>query len=125
MSDYYKFGKVQVLDISRHLTSNAGQAVQYIARSCRLDGNNKGKVESDLRKAIDFLRDELDRVETANRSEAGLLNILHNASVGDLQTVDGNEYWRKIGPDTWDVAAGCSSLFQLRSQDLAKRLSND
>lgn len=62
MSDYYKFGKVQVLDISRHLTSNAGQAVQYIARSCRLDGNNKGEVEADLRKAIDFLTDELDRI---------------------------------------------------------------
>lgn len=62
MSDYYKFGKVQVLDISRHLTSNAGQAVQYIARSCRLDGNNKGEVEADLRKAIDLLEDELDRI---------------------------------------------------------------
>ena len=24
MSDYYKFGDVQVIDISRHLTSNGG-----------------------------------------------------------------------------------------------------
>lgn len=70
MSDYYKFGKVQVLDISRHLTSNAGQAVQYIARSCRLDGNNKGEVEADLRKAIDFLKDELRRV--GGTSETGM-----------------------------------------------------
>lgn len=70
MSDYYKFGNVQVLDISRHLTSNAGQAVQYIARSCRLDGNNKGEVEADLRKAIDFLEDELRRV--GGTSETGM-----------------------------------------------------
>ena len=67
MSDYYKFGKVEVLDISRHLTSNAGQAVQYIARSCRLDGNNKGDVEGDLRKAIDFLKDEIDRVSSHDK----------------------------------------------------------
>lgn len=62
MSDYYKFGDVQVLDISRHLTSNAGQALQYIARSSRLDGNNKGDTAGDLRKAIDFLRDEIARL---------------------------------------------------------------
>ena len=62
MSDYYKFGKVEVLDISRHLTSNAGQAVQYIARSSRLDGNNNGDTVGDLCKAIDFLRDEIGRL---------------------------------------------------------------
>ena len=62
MSDYYKFGKVQVIDISRHLTSNAGQALQYIARSSRIDGNNKGDTVRDLQKAIDFLRDEIGRL---------------------------------------------------------------
>lgn len=62
MSDYYKFGDVQVIDISRHLTSNAGQALQYIARSSRLDGNNKGDTVGDLCKAIDFLRDEIGRL---------------------------------------------------------------
>lgn len=62
MSDYYKFGDVQVIDISRHLTSNAGQALQYIARSSRLDGNNKGDTVGDLCKAVDFLRDEIGRL---------------------------------------------------------------
>ena len=62
MSDYYKFDNVQVIDISRHLTSNAGQALQYIARSSRLDGNNKGDTVGDLRKAIDFLHDEIGRL---------------------------------------------------------------
>ena len=63
MSDYYRFpGGFEVLDISRHLTSNAGQALQYIARSSRLDGNNKGDTVGDLCKAIDFLRDEIGRL---------------------------------------------------------------
>lgn len=62
MCDYYKFGDVQVIDISRHLTSNTGQALQYIARSSRLDGNNKGDTVGDLRKAIDFLQDEIGRL---------------------------------------------------------------
>lgn len=62
MSDYYKFGDVQVIAISRHLTSNSGQALQYIARSSRLDGNNKGDTVGDLRKAIDFLGDEIARL---------------------------------------------------------------
>ena len=63
MSDYYRFpGGFEVLDISRHLTSNAGQALQYIARSSRLDGNNKGDTVGDLCKAIDFLRDEIGQL---------------------------------------------------------------
>lgn len=100
MSDYYKFGKVQVLDISRHLTSNAGQAVQYIARSSRLDGNNKGEVELDLRKAIDFLKDELRRV--SDRPEYGgntreWAEWLSDRSDGyGFVTPDG-DYWERSG----------------------------
>lgn len=60
---YYHFpGGVQVLDISRHLTSNAGQVVQYVARSSRLDGLNKGDVLGDLKKAKDLLEDEIARL---------------------------------------------------------------
>lgn len=59
---YYQFpGGLQPLHLSRHLTSNAGQAVQYLARSSRLDGVSKGQDESDLNKALDFIRDEIDR----------------------------------------------------------------
>ncbi len=66
MGDYYKFGDKQVWDISRHLTGNAAQAVQYIARSCRLDGMNKHadleeRIE-DLDKARDMLLDEIWRL---------------------------------------------------------------
>lgn len=125
MSDYYKFGDVQVLDISRHLTSNSGQALQYIARSSRLDGNNKGDTAGDLRKAIDFLRDELKRVDIDNRAEAGLLKILKNANIGHHHTVDGEEYWRKLGPDTWEPISGKRPLRMMNNDGLAKRLSND
>lgn len=66
MGDYYKFGDTQVWDISRHLTGNAAQAVQYIARSCRLDGLNKYadlvKRIEDLDKARDMLLDEIYRL---------------------------------------------------------------
>lgn len=59
---YYQFpGGLQPLHLSRHLTSNAGQAVQYLARSSRLDGVSKGQDEDDLNKALDFIRDEIDR----------------------------------------------------------------
>lgn len=125
MSDYYKFGDVQALDISRHLTSNSGQALQYIARSSRLDGSNKGDTVGDLRKAIDFLRDELKRVEAENRTEAGLIRIFRNANIGDLHTVDGEEYWQKIDDGLWKITAGDGPLEIMDEQDLAGRLSND
>lgn len=61
---YYQFGDVQVKDISQHLTSLGGQALQYVARSTRLDGNNKGEQVKDLKKAIDLIRWEIERLET-------------------------------------------------------------
>lgn len=61
--DYYDFpGGVQVKDISAHLTSFGGQALQYIARSTRLDGMNKGKQVTDLRKAIKLIEWEIERL---------------------------------------------------------------
>lgn len=61
---YYQFpGGVEVRQISAHLTSFGGQALQYIARSCRLDGGNKGEQVSDLKKVIDFCNWEIQRLE--------------------------------------------------------------
>lgn len=54
---------VEVRDISAHLTSFGGQAVQYIARSTRLDGVVKGLPIQDLKKAIQLLEWEVDRLE--------------------------------------------------------------
>lgn len=60
---YYQFGDVEVLDISEHLTGNAAQVVQYVARSSRLDGQTKGEDLADLHKARDFLDREILRRE--------------------------------------------------------------
>lgn len=61
---YYAFpGGVRVHQISGHLTSFGGQALQYIARSTRLDGQNKGDTAENLRKAIRFLNLEIERIE--------------------------------------------------------------
>lgn len=61
---YYLFpGGTQVNWISEHLTSNGGQAVQYIARATRLDRCNKGERAKDISKAIDMLFCELARIE--------------------------------------------------------------
>ncbi|MBF6085167.1 hypothetical protein IU485_27725 [Nocardia cyriacigeorgica] len=68
--NHYQFpGGVQLRQISAHLTSFGGQAVQYVGRATRLDEQaNKhptieGRIE-DLNKAINFLRWEIERLET-------------------------------------------------------------
>ena len=62
--DHYKFpGGAEVINISEHLTSNAGQAVQYLARACRIDGRVKGNPVEDVKKALWFAQRELDRLE--------------------------------------------------------------
>ena len=61
-------GKTQVKDVAQHLTGNSSQAVQYVARSSRLDGNNKSKHRAgrlqDLKKAADMIVAEVQRVAT-------------------------------------------------------------
>lgn len=54
---------VQVIDVTRWLTGNAAQAVQYIARSSRVDEVYKGDRVKDLRKALDFINNEIERLE--------------------------------------------------------------
>lgn len=62
--DHYKgfSNGAEVIDISENLTSNGGQAVQYIARSTRLDGKNKGEPVEDLKKAIVLCEREINRL---------------------------------------------------------------
>ena len=125
MSDYYKFDNVQVIDISRHLTSNAGQALQYIARSSRLDGNNKGDTEADLRKAIDFLRDELKRIGSEPGegeryfmySHEDLMQMLERQPLGHEITEPRGLIWKKITENLWT-----SGYLRLSSRYLASSL---
>ena len=61
---YYRMpGGIEVKEISRHLSSNGGQAVQYIARATRIDGEVKGDPIKDLQKARDMIDDEIKRLK--------------------------------------------------------------
>lgn len=61
---HYKFSNgVEVVDISENLTSNGGQAVQYIARATRIDGRNKQNPIEDLQKALWFIQREIERID--------------------------------------------------------------
>lgn len=46
---YYQFPHgVQLIDITENLSGNGAQAVQYIARSTRMDGVRKGKTREEV-----------------------------------------------------------------------------
>jgi hypothetical protein len=63
--DYYKAGwsnGVELIDITENLTGNGAQAVQYVARSTRLDGVLKGDPVEDLTKAVWFIQREIQRL---------------------------------------------------------------
>lgn len=67
---YYKFPEAEVVQISGHLYPNAAQALQYIARTSRIDGVNKHdgvEGDEDLEKAIKFLEFELERRKGARK----------------------------------------------------------
>lgn len=71
--NHYRFpnGR-QPIEISRYLSSNGGQALQYIARATRTDKENvkHEDARSDIRKAIHFLVDEYERVG-GNKGDLG------------------------------------------------------
>lgn len=61
---HYKFSNgAEVIDITENLTYNGGNAVKYLARSTRQDGQNKGNVLEDLRKAEFYVRREIERIK--------------------------------------------------------------
>lgn len=70
--NHYQFpGGAEVIHISQWLTANAAQALQYIARSSRIDGKNKGDAKEDIAKAIKFLEFELDRLSASEGLDNG------------------------------------------------------
>lgn len=52
----------QVIDITENLTANAANAVKYLCRSSRIDGQNKGRIMEDLHKARFYLEREINRI---------------------------------------------------------------
>lgn len=59
--------EAEVIDITENLTFNCGNAVKYLSRAGRIDGNNKGEIREDLEKAIWYARRELFRIEPQKR----------------------------------------------------------
>lgn len=51
------------VDIAENLSFNAGNAVKYLARAGRIDGQVKGDVLGDLRKAQWYVLREINRLE--------------------------------------------------------------
>lgn len=63
--DHYTWLKdkcgIEVIDITRHLDFDLGNAIKYILRA-----GLKGDKITDLRKAIWYLQDEIDMIESQN-----------------------------------------------------------
>lgn len=82
----------QMIDITENLTPNAAQAVQYIGRSSRMDGNNKGDVAEDLNKALWFITRELRRIGSDSQASPRRLprvwerleDVPENVEVADI-----------------------------------------
>lgn len=53
----------EVIDIAENLTFSAGNAVKYLSRAGRIDGQNKGAILEDLRKAAWYVAREIERIE--------------------------------------------------------------
>lgn len=61
------------IDIAENLTFNGGNALKYIARACRIDGEVKGDPCEDLNKAIFYLLRELNRLDPAGHPMINLI----------------------------------------------------
>ena len=51
----------EVIDIAENVTYNAGNAIKYLARACRIDGDIKGNPTEDLLKARWYINREIER----------------------------------------------------------------
>lgn len=68
--EYYRgFSRgAQAIDITENLSFNCGNAVKYLARAGRVDGNVKGDVVQDLQKAKWYIEREILRHERAKEA---------------------------------------------------------
>ena len=71
----------QVIDVTENLSFNAGNAVKYLARACRLDGQTKGNPLEDLRKAQWYVTREIERLETTTPPRKAQPQTIHPRSV--------------------------------------------
>ncbi len=84
---YYKRGKTQVWDFIRDndLSFHLGNAIKYIVRA-----GFKHDKEEDLRKAIHYLENELEYIQSTNASE-GISELVPYPQFKDCITAFGSE----------------------------------
>lgn len=71
--NHYQFSNgAEVIDITENLTFNGGNAIKYLASATRLDGQNKGAVLEDLRKALWYVEREITRLEADEAVTVGV-----------------------------------------------------
>ena len=54
----------EVIDIAENVTYNAGNAIKYLARACRIDGDIKSNPAEDLLKARWYINREIERMNS-------------------------------------------------------------
>ena len=94
----------EVIDISENLTSNGGQAVQYIARSTRNDGVVKCDPIEDLHKAVWFIEREITRLESLAKTSSEPGRIMDNNPhiVSHIEQMKRDTTYRDCEGDLWD-----------------------
>lgn len=95
----------ETISLTRWLTSNGGQAVQYIARATRSDGVFKGSRVEDLRKSIVFIQNEIDRlslpVSIPSVREPRVWEYLRHVPIVKTVVDDEGLMWRHYAVDGW------------------------
>lgn len=88
--EHYKFGDVELINITEHLSFNRGNVVKYVVRAGVKD---KATELEDLRKARWYLDREIDRLEGGTGSGAGVPDkgpdgdiVFDKLQVGDIKT---------------------------------------
>lgn len=77
--DYYMFPNgTQSLDIAQYLTGLGSQIVQYVSRSCRMDGKIKGNPIKDLRKSTDLTIYEIARLTNNTTIAQNVVTKINN-----------------------------------------------
>ena len=103
--NYYKgfTNGAQPIDITEHLTGNAAQAVQYLARACRVDGVVKSDPIEDLEKSLWFIERELSRLKREQDTRTILGGNKEQTYTVNMKVTDPNLMYTLYGTKVDDV----------------------
>ena len=103
--NYYKgfTNGAQPIDITEHLTGNAAQAVQYLARACRVDGVVKSDPIEDIDKAIWFCQRERSRLKREQDTLTILGGNKEQTYTVNMKVTDPNLMYTLYGTKVDDV----------------------